>query len=295
MYKISKQYNKGQILKPHWLKRKIHSGATYQKVKNLFRDFRLNTVCREAQCPNEGECFSRGTATFLILGRFCTRACGFCAIEHGLSNQPDPDEPYKIAEAVQLLGLNYVVITSVTRDDLPDGGAGHFARTVGEIRKHVPGVRIEILVPDFQGSTEAIKTVVESCPDVINHNIETVPRLYPGTRPEAEYYRSLSLLELVQQSAPNIITKSGLMLGLGESSREVREVMKDLMDVNCSVLTLGQYLQPSDNHLPVRRFVTPEQFDWWRDEALKMGFKGVASGPFVRSSYNARELYKPSH
>jgi len=295
LYKISKQHNKGQTPKPYWLKRKIPSGSTYQKVKNLFRDFRLNTVCREAQCPNEGECFSRGTATFLILGRFCTRACGFCAIEHGTSGQPDPDEPYNIAEAVQRLGLNYVVITSVTRDDLPDDGADHFTKTIGEIRKRVPKVRIEILVPDFQGSTEAIKTVVESCPDVINHNIETVPRLYRDARPKADYYRSLSLLKLVNQYAPDITTKSGIMLGLGESFREVREVMSDLLDVNCFILTLGQYLQPSYNHLPVRRFVTPEQFDWWKDEALKIGFRGVESGPFVRSSYNARELYESSH
>ena len=294
MCEISEQYINNQTLKPHWLKRKIYSGATCLKVKNLLQDFKLNTVCEEARCPNAGECFSRGTATFLILGNLCTRNCRFCAIEHGPSEKPDPDEPYNVAKAVQRLGLNYVVITSVTRDDLPDGGAGYFAKTISEIRKRVPGVCIEILVPDFKGSTEAIKTVVESHPDVINHNIETVPRLYPGARPQADYYRSLSLLELVQQYAPYIITKSGLMLGLGEFSGEVREVMRDLLDVNCSVLTLGQYLQPTGNHLPVRRFITPEQFDWWRDEALKMGFKGVASGPFVRSSYNAEELYKSS-
>jgi len=283
------------MLKPHWLKRKIYSGATCLKVKSLLHDFKLNTVCEEARCPNAGECFSRGTATFLILGNLCTRTCGFCAIEHGPPKEPDSDEPYNVAKAVQRLGLNYVVITSVTRDDLPDGGAEHFDRTINEIRKRVPGACIEVLVPDFQGSKAAIKTIVESRPDVINHNIETVPRLYPIARPEADYYRSLSLLELVHQYAPDITTKSGLMLGLGESSGEVREAMRGLLDVNCSILTLGQYLQPSGKHLPVRRFVTPQQFDWWKAETLKMGFKGVASGPFVRSSYNARELYESSH
>ena len=239
-----------------------------------------------------GECFSSGTATFLILGNLCTRRCGFCAIEHGSPQAPDLEEPFKIAEVTQHLGLNYVVITSVTRDDLNDGGAGHFARTIHEIRKRIPRAIIEILVPDFQGSQEAIKILIDSHPDVINHNIETVPRLYPGVRPGFDYFRSLSLLRMVRQTAPDIITKSGLMLGLGETSGEVKKVMRELLDAECSLLTLGQYLQPSDRHLPVRQFVTPERFEWWKNEALKMGFQGVASGPFVRSSFHAGELYK---
>ncbi len=291
MYDISEQHKKARLHKPYWLKHKIHSGATCQKVKNLIQDLKLNTVCEEARCPNAGECFSLGTATFLILGNLCTRTCGFCAIEHGPANLPNPDEPYNIARAVQCLGLKYIVITSVTRDDLYDGGASHFARTIGEIRKRTPHVRIEILVPDFQGSSKAINTITKSRPDVINHNIETVPRLYTFARPESNYYRSLSLLETIHKTTPGIITKSGMMLGLGESVGEVRETMRDLLDVKCYVLNLGQYLQPSEKHLPVKRFVTPERFNQWKNEALKMGFKSVTSGPFVRSSYNAGELF----
>jgi len=239
-----------------------------------------------------GECFSSGTATFLILGNLCTRRCGFCAIEHGSPQAPDPEEPFKVAEAAHHLGLNYVVITSVTRDDLNDGGAGHFARTIHEMRKRIPRAIIEILVPDFRGSQEAINILIDSHPDVINHNIETVPRLYPVVRPGFDYFRSLSLLRMFRQIAPGITTKSGLMLGFGEISGEVREVMRDLLDAECSLLTLGQYLQPSERHLPVRQFITPARFNWWRNEALKMGFQGVASGPLVRSSYHAGELYK---
>ena len=292
MSTITEQSKKVLLKKPHWLRRVIASGASFQNVTTILQDLNLNTVCNSAHCPNVGECFSRGNATFLILGNICTRSCRFCAIESGRTKKPDRDEPLKVADAVKRLKLHYVVITSVTRDDLPDFGAEHFAETVNEIRRLNPDIRIELLVPDFKGSEDAMQTVIDSHPDVINHNIETVPRLYKTARPEAEYRRSLSLLAYVHSSAPDILTKSGFMLGLGESSEEIRDVLHDLLDAGCYLLTLGQYLQPSYKHLPVQRFVAPKEFDWWKDEALKMGFHGVASGPFVRSSYNADKLYK---
>ncbi|MFC1551666.1 lipoyl synthase [Candidatus Latescibacterota bacterium] len=276
--------------KPRWLTQKIRSGAISRNVKSLIKDLHLNTVCSEAKCPNSGECFSNGTATFLILGNRCTRNCGFCAIGHDVPQPPDYGEPSLIAEAVAVLGLNHVVITSVTRDDLPDGGAGHFAAVINEIRTRLPRTSIEILVPDFQGASASIGTIVSACPDVINHNIETVPRLYEYARPESDYRRSLELLGTVRRSCSGIETKSGLMLGLGEKSDEIRAVLRDLLDTGCSMITLGQYLQPSPEHLPVSRFVTPEEFESWRIEAFEMGFRGAASGSFVRSSYNAGEL-----
>jgi lipoic acid synthetase len=278
--------------KPPWLKRRIPSGAAYQQIQKLLKKSKLHTVCQEARCPNLGECFSHGTATFLILGDRCTRNCGFCAVAHGPLGAPAPEEPARVAEAVKGMGLRHVVITSVTRDDLPDGGARQFAETIRAIQKKTPDARVEVLIPDFQGSLSALKTVIDAHPHVLNHNIETVPRLYPSVRPGAIYERSLQLLMRVQNLAPSIPTKSGLMLGLGETPEEIRQTLLDLLQVGCSLLTLGQYLQPSKEHLPVVRFIPPAEFDRWRDRALQMGFMEVASGPFVRSSYHAEELFQ---
>lgn len=282
------------VIKPTWLKRRIPTGATYQEVLRILQRSKVSTVCQEARCPNLGECFSRGTATFLILGDRCTRNCRFCAVAHGPIGPLDPEEPWRVAEAVQSMGLGFVVVTSVTRDDLSDGGAGHFAVTIREIRCRAPKARIEVLVPDFQGSERALTTIVQARPDVLNHNLETVPRLYPKVRPGADYGRSLHLLKRVRALSQNIPTKSGLMLGLGESPEEVRQILIDLLEVDCRILTLGQYLQPSKDHLPVERFVAPEEFRQWHDIALEMGFRMVAAGPFVRSSYQAGELYEAS-
>jgi lipoic acid synthetase len=278
--------------KPPWLKRRIPSGAAYQQIQKLLKKSKLHTVCQEARCPNLGECFSHGTATFLILGDRCTRNCGFCAVAHGPLGAPAPEEPARVAEAVKGMGLRHVVITSVTRDDLPDGGARQFAETIRAIQKKTPDARVEVLIPDFQGSLSALKTVIDAHPHVLNHNIETVPRLYPSVRPGAIYERSLQLLMRVQNLDPSIPTKSGLMLGLGETPEEIRQTLLDLLQVGCSLLTLGQYLQPSKEHLPVVRFIPPAEFDRWRDRALQMGFMEVASGPFVRSSYHAEELFQ---
>ena len=280
------------LRKPAWLKRKIPAGAGYREIRRLLDTGNLHTVCQEALCPNLGECFCRGTATFLILGDRCTRNCRFCAVGHGPSGPLDPGEPARVAEAVEELGLGYVVITSVTRDDLPDGGAGVFADTVREIRRRTPHAIAELLIPDFGGSAEALQVVLESLPDVLNHNLETVPRLYDSVRPGAIYGRSLRLLQLVKECDPAIPTKSGLMLGLGETAEEIRQTLRDLLDVGCDILTLGQYLQPTREHLPVEGFIEPGEFDQWRVAALKMGFGQVASGPLVRSSYRARELYE---
>jgi len=282
------------VIKPAWLKRRIPAGATYQDVHGILQRNKVYTICQEARCPNLGECFSRGTATFLILGDRCTRNCRFCAVAHGPIGPPDPEEPWRVAEAVKCMGLGHVVVTSVTRDDLFDGGAGHFAETIREIRCRAPNARIEVLVPDFQGSNWALTTIAQARPDVLNHNLETVPRLYPKVRPGADYGRSLHLLKRGRESSRNIPTKSGLMLGLGESPEEVRQVLIDLLEVDCRILTLGQYLQPSRDHLPVERFVAQEEFRQWREIALELGFRAVAAGPFVRSSYQAEELYEAS-
>lgn len=280
------------LRKPPWLKRRIPSGATYHKVHRILQKSKLHTVCQEALCPNIGECFSSGTATFLILGDRCTRNCRFCAVAHGPIEPPDPEEPSRVAEAVQELGLRYVVVTSVTRDDLSDGGAEHFSKTIKEIRHRVPSALIEVLVPDFGGCDSALETVVRAGPDVLNHNVETVPRLYPNVRPGANYKRSLGVLRRSQDFASDIPTKSGIMLGLGEFPEELHRVFGDLVEIGCAILTLGQYLQPSKNHLAVERFGPPEEFDELREVALEMGFISVASGPLVRSSYHAEELYQ---
>jgi len=281
--------------KPAWLRKRLPSGPEYERIRGLVRKGRLHTVCQEAQCPNIWECFSSRTATFLILGERCTRNCRFCAVAHQPSGPPDPEEPVRIADAVARMELGYVVITSVTRDDLPDGGAGHFARTIHEIRRKVPSILIEVLIPDFQGSKRSLETVLAAAPDVLNHNLETVPRLYPAVRPEADYSQSLQLLHRTRQYKAGLPTKSGLMLGLGEREAEIRQTLQDLRRVDCRMLTLGQYLQPSKRHLPVARFVPPEEFDRWKQIAGKLGFSEVASGPFVRSSYHARELFETRH
>jgi len=252
----------------------------------------LHTVCQEAKCPNQWECFSSRTATFLILGARCSRNCGFCAVEHGPLGPPDPEEPQRVARMAHEMGLSYVVVTSVTRDDLPDGGSGLFAATIQALRETIPGVGVEVLIPDFQGQAAALATVVAAGPDVLNHNLETIPELYATVRPEADYQRSLALLQHARDIAPQMMTKSGLMLGLGETPDQVRRTLQDLRRVDCRMVTLGQYLQPSHEHLPVRRYVPPEEFDRWRAEALQLGFQEAASGPLVRSSYQARELFR---
>ena len=278
--------------KPRWLKKRLPTGPQYEKIKELVGKDRLHTVCQEAKCPNMWECFSQQTATFLIMGSRCTRNCRFCSVAQGPVEPPDPAEPDRVASAARQMGLSYVVITSVTRDDLADGGAAFFAETIEAVHRRIPSAQVEVLIPDFQGNAAALQAVLAARPDVLNHNIETVPRLYTLVRPQARYQRSLQLLSRVQKYAPGLSIKSGLMLGLGESSDEIRSTLKDLFDAGCRILTLGQYLQPSKAHLPVKRFVTPEEFEQWRQLAIEIGFSEVASGPFVRSSYHAKELYQ---
>jgi lipoic acid synthetase len=277
--------------KPDWLKRRLPAGETFNQVRELIEAGKLHTVCQEAKCPNIWECYSQRTATFLIMGERCTRNCRFCSVNPGLPESLDPDEPGRVAEAVARMGLKYAVITSVTRDDLPDGGAGHFAATIYEIRRRMPAAQIEVLIPDLQGDRTALETVLRARPDVLNHNIETVPRLYPQVRPQADYRRSLELLSRSRKLAPSIPTKSGLMLGLGETAEELRQSLLDLRDAGCRILTLGQYLQPSPEHLPVEAYVPPDDFKHWRKAALELGFSEVASAPFVRSSYHAQESF----
>ncbi|MDJ0622097.1 MAG: lipoyl synthase [Desulfocapsaceae bacterium] len=278
--------------KPKWLRRRLPSGPQYEEVRALLKNNCLTTVCQEAQCPNQFECYSRGTATFMILGEKCTRNCMFCAVDHGPDGAPDLDEPERVAQAVKTMGLQYSVITSVTRDDLEDGGASLFAATVKAIRRQSPDTLVEILIPDLQGNWDALQTIVTAAPDVLNHNVETISRLYPTVRPQAVYHRSLELLAMVKRFDAKMITKSGIMLGLGESMEEILEVMDDLLAANCDILTLGQYLQPSKKHLAVNEFIHPENFAELKKIALTKGFIGVASGPSVRSSYEAGKLYR---
>ncbi len=277
--------------KPSWLRRRLPSGPQYEQTRRLLRRGGLHTVCQEAQCPNVFECFSRHTATFLILGDHCTRRCTFCAVQHGPLQPPDGGEPGRVAEAVAELCLRYVVITSVTRDDLADGGAAVFAATIRNVRERSPGVRIEVLIPDFQGDPAALQAVLAAAPDVLNHNLETVPRLYPKVRPQADYRRSLELLQRAASAVPRIPTKSGIMLGLGEHPHEIRQTLADLRRIGCQIITIGQYLRPSPAHLAVERFVPPAEFEAWRTEALAMGFDEASCGPFVRSSYRAHESF----
>jgi lipoic acid synthetase len=259
-------------------------------VADMLQDLDLRTVCQEAACPNIAECFGQGTATFMILGATCTRACRFCAVRHGMPQTPDEGEPERLAEAAARLALRHVVVTSVTRDDLPDRGAGQFVAAIRAIRRRLPGAAVEVLVPDFAGSSGALQAVLDARPDVMNHNVETVPRLYARVRPGAKYRRSVALLARCKALAPGMLTKSGLMLGLGERTAEVLQVLGDLREVGCDLLTLGQYLQPTEAQLPVSRYVPPQEFHWYREKAQQMGFRAVAAGPLVRSSYHAKDL-----
>lgn len=277
--------------KPAWLRRKLPTGADYEKIRRMIDSGQLHTVCQEANCPNQFECFSAHAATFLIMGARCTRNCRFCNIDGGNPGPLDSDEPRRVAEAAARMKLCYVVVTSVTRDDLPDGGAGHFAATIDALKKEIAGVQIEVLIPDFQGSPKALQTVLEAGPDVLNHNMETVRRLYSSVRPQADYDRSLKLLARVNPLAPSIPAKSGIMLGLGETMPEVQQVIRDIYDTGCRMLTIGQYLRPTAEHLPVVEYIPPETFEQWRQFALQTGFIKVASGPFVRSSYHAGAMY----
>ena len=257
----------------------------------LLRGERLNTVCEEARCPNLGECFSRGTATFMLLGDRCTRRCGYCSVSTARPLPPDADEPRRVAEAAARLALRYVVLTSVARDDLQDGGAGHFAATVDEVRRRLPHARVEVLTPDFKGDRASLQAVLDAHPDVFNHNIETVPRLFPVVRPQGGYARSLELLALARELRPGQVTKSGLMVGLGESDGEVEAVLHDLRAVSVDTVTIGQYLRPTRDHLPVARYVTPEGFERLESRARGLGFPTVYAGVFVRSSFNAEEVF----
>ncbi len=275
---------------PDWLKRDLPRGNENFFTHDLLRELRLETVCENARCPNRPECYSRRTATFMVLGNVCTRPCGFCSVPRGEPELVEDDEPQRVAEASVRLGLKHVVITSVTRDDLPDGGADHFYRCVLAVRARLPESAIEVLTPDFLGDTNAIDRVLEARPDVFNHNTETVPRLYKKVRGRADYRRTLDLLDRVKRRAPEIVTKSGLMLGIGETTDELLDVLADLRAVNCDVLTLGQYLAPTLKHIPVARFVPPAEFDTLAVLARSLGFRQVASGPFVRSSYHADEM-----
>ncbi len=276
---------------PPWLKHKIAPPALMLEMKNLISGLNLHTICESARCPNIGDCFSRKTATFLILGDVCSRNCAFCAVKKGAPLPVDEKEPQSVLRAVQKLGLRYVVITSVTRDDLDDGGASQFVKVVKALHEHKDHITIEVLIPDFCGSFNALTSVVKSGSHVINHNIETVPRLYRKVRPEAVYNRSLNLLKEVKYINSRIITKSGLMLGLGETMEEVIDVMNDLRKADCDLITIGQYLQPSSRHHPVFEFVFPEKFFQYKQIGMEMGFAGVASAPLVRSSFRAAELY----
>lgn len=279
-----------RLRKPEWIRVKSGSGQGYHDVKRLLREHKLHTVCEEASCPNIGECFSKGTATFMILGDLCTRRCPFCDVGHGKPLAPDPNEPTHLAQSIAILNLKYVVITSVDRDDLRDGGAQHFVDCLTAIRTSSPHTQLEILVPDFRGRLEtALDILAKSLPDVLNHNMETVPRLYKLARPGANYTHSLKLLKDFKMRFPHVITKSGLMLGLGETDEEVLQVMEDMRAHDVEMLTLGQYLQPSDGHLPVLRYVHPDTFKKFEQSALDMGFSHAACGPMVRSSYHADE------
>lgn len=271
--------------RPEWLKVRLASGEEYARVKDLVTGHRLHTVCEEARCPNMGECWNAGTATFMILGDVCTRSCGFCAVKTGRPEFLDTEEPARVADAIRTMGVRHAVITSVNRDELGDGGAAIFAETIRLAREAKPGLTVEVLIPDFRGDEAALRIVVDARPDILNHNTETVPRLYPAVRPQAKYVRSLALLERGKQWG--MTTKSGLMLGLGETTEEILEVMSDLRAVACDILTLGQYLQPGREYLPVHRYVHPDEFRMLKERGISMGFRHVEAGPLVRSSYHA--------
>lgn len=277
---------------PSWIKSNELWSERANRIRILLKNLKLHTVCLEAKCPNLGECYSSGTATFLILGNICTRNCRFCAVEHGRPENLDPEEPARVAKAVSSLGLKFAVLTSVTRDDLPDGGAEHYAQTVKAIREENPECHVEVLVPDFQGEEKSLIRVLESSPDVFAHNVETVPRLYSKVRPKANFERSLMVLRRAKSIFPNILTKSGFMVGLGETRQEIQALLQDLRATGCEILTIGQYLRPRLNLLPVSKYYAPEEFLELEEEARKTGFLKVESGPLVRSSYHAEELFR---
>lgn len=277
--------------KPEWLRVKIQGGETSGNVQEILKKYSLNTVCREANCPNRMECFSKRTATFMVLGKNCTRNCTFCNVTKEKPEPVDINEPYNVAQAVDKLGLKHAVITSVTRDDIEDGGAGHFAKIIEEIKKLNKNITIEVLIPDFKGSKEALKKVVDAKPEIINHNVETTPSLYKEVRPMAVYKRSLELLKNVKDMDKSIMTKSGFMLGLGETEEDVVGILKDLKEINCEIVTIGQYLAPSSKHHPVVEYVHPDIFKKYEKIALDMGFKHVFSAPLVRSSYYAEQVF----
>ncbi|MFQ6121714.1 MAG: lipoyl synthase [Dehalococcoidales bacterium] len=279
------------VRRPEWLKLTPLDPIILARMGKLIRYLKLHTVCESAHCPNRSNCFAQGTATFMILGDICTRNCTFCAVKSGKPRAPDPREPEHIVEAVKELGLQYVVITSVTRDDLPDGGASHFAQTIKAIQCYDAKISVEVLVPDFRGSLSALQTVIDASPAVLNHNVETVPRLYPEVRPQAKYQRSLELLQQAKMLDSQLVTKSGLMLGLGETRQEVVEVMGNLREANCDLLTIGQYLQPSLSHHRLVRYVPPEEFEEYQNVGKEMGFISVISAPLVRSSFHAAQTY----
>jgi lipoic acid synthetase len=278
-----------RIPKPEWLKVRAPGSPSYSRLKALMRELNLHTVCEEARCPNIGECWNHGTATFMILGDLCTRACAYCAVSHGRPAAVDGAEPARVADAIRTLTLNYVVITSVDRDDLDDGGASIFADTIRETRSRAPGCRIEVLIPDFQGNETALRAVLDARPDVLNHNTETVPRLYRMARSGGRYSRTLELLDRSRGDAPDLPTKSGLLVGLGEERDELVATIKDLREVGCGILTIGQYLRPSAGHAPMARYYHPDEFRDLKQVALGLGFVHVESGPLVRSSYHAHE------
>ncbi|NQW23596.1 MAG: lipoyl synthase [SAR202 cluster bacterium] len=280
---------------PEWLKVKMPGSPRYLELKNLMKSQQLNTVCEEAHCPNIGECWNRGTATFMILGEICTRRCHYCAVTTGRPNGLDLQEPRRVAEVVQTMGLNYCVITSVNRDDLPDGGAHIFASCITKIRESSPNCRVEVLIPDFGGSWPALKRVIDSGPAVLNHNIESTVRIFPKVRPKGNYELSLELLAKAKDINPTTVTKSGIILGMGETTDEVLETMADLRKVDCDLLTIGQYLRPSHRHVAIDRFYRPEEFEELRKAGEAMGFKHVASGPLVRSSYHADEQHDAAY
>jgi len=286
--KIKPDATRAPLRKPSWIRIKPPAGSKVDQLKKTLRSQKLFTVCEEAQCPNLAECFNHGTATFMIMGQICTRRCPFCDVAHGKPKPLDADEPKHLAETIEKMALKYVVITSVDRDDLRDGGAHHFKQCIDQIKQTTPNVKIEILTPDFRGRMEKALEVLESCPpDVFNHNLETVPNLYPKVRPGADYQYSLKLLKAFKNQHPEVITKSGLMLGVGENEQQVLNTLSDLRAHDVDMLTLGQYLQPSKHHLAVEEYITPKQFDRYKNFAIQMGFSQVASGPMVRSSYHA--------
>jgi len=291
-WKVQTLMSNQQPRKPDWLKVKLPAGPNFTRIDRYHREKNLHSVCRSAACPNQGECWSKGTATFMILGNACSRNCQFCNVRNDTPFPVDPQEPARVAEAIAELKLKHAVITSVTRDDLADGGASHFAALTREIKKQAPFCRVELLIPDLQGSAEALRTILESGPEVLGHNIETVPRLYPQIRLGADYRRSLQLLARVKELAPQVVRKSGLMLGMGEERAEIIQTLKDLRQVDCQVLTLGQYLAPTKVHFPVDRYLPPEEFNELKIQAEALGFDHIEAGPLVRSSYHAEEQFE---